>query len=204
MAITSIKTGSSFTNLIKYNDFLAGNPSYVPPSYESIATVTVGTATSTITFSSIPSTYASLQLRGLALDTNTSAAYTSLDVGIRFNSDTGANYARHFLLGTGAAVDVGGTASTTTGSLIAASLRNVAAANMWAVSITDIHDYASTTKNKTVRCIAGANVNTADSVYVALSSSLWNSTAAINTITLTRGQTNFAVGTTFALYGIRG
>ena len=45
MAITSIKTGSSFTNLIKYNDFLAGNTAYnpIPPnSYESIATVTVG------------------------------------------------------------------------------------------------------------------------------------------------------------------
>jgi hypothetical protein len=31
MAITSIKTGSSFTNLIKYNDFLAGNAAYPGP-----------------------------------------------------------------------------------------------------------------------------------------------------------------------------
>jgi hypothetical protein len=30
MAITSIKTGSSFTNLIKYNDFLGPNSAYIP------------------------------------------------------------------------------------------------------------------------------------------------------------------------------
>ena len=173
-------------------------------AYESIATVTVGTATTTITFSSIPSTYASLQLRGLALDTNTSVTYTSLDVGIRFNSDTGANYAHHYLRGDGAAVAASGTASATTGYLRAASLRNASAANMWAVSITDIHDYASTTKTKTTRTFSGANINTTDPVYVMLCSNLWNSTSAINSITLDRGQTNFAVGTTFALYGIKG
>ena len=32
MAITSIKTGSSFTNLVKYNDFLGPNPAYIPQS----------------------------------------------------------------------------------------------------------------------------------------------------------------------------
>ena len=30
MAITSIKTGSSFTNLIKHENFLAGNAAYIP------------------------------------------------------------------------------------------------------------------------------------------------------------------------------
>lgn len=173
-------------------------------AYESIATVTVGTATTTITFSSIPSTYQHLQLRGLALDTNTSTVYTSLDVGIQFNSDTGTNYAHHYVRGDGATTNASGSVSQTQGLLRAASLRNASAANIWAVSITDIHDYASTTKNKTVRCFSGANINTTDPVYIMLSSSLWMSTAAISTITLNRGQTNFAVGTTFALYGIKG
>jgi len=63
MAITSIKTGSSFTNLVKYNDFLGPNSAYIPTSYESIASATGTGSSNTITLSSIPSTYKHLQLR---------------------------------------------------------------------------------------------------------------------------------------------
>jgi hypothetical protein len=45
MAITSIKTGSSFTNLIKYNDFLGPNPAFIPKPV-----VTGGTLTSDATY----------------------------------------------------------------------------------------------------------------------------------------------------------
>ena len=65
--------------------------------YESISTVTVGTAQATISFTSIPSTYTHLQLRWMSKN-------TSADYGVRgqFNGDTAANYSLHGLYGTGA------------------------------------------------------------------------------------------------------
>ena len=55
---TSVKNGRT-----EYSSFLAGNPKFVPNSFESIATTTVGSNVSEVTFSSIPSTYTHLQFR---------------------------------------------------------------------------------------------------------------------------------------------
>ena len=52
MAITSIKTGSSFTNLQKYNDFLGPNPAFIPKPV-----VTGGTLASDATYSDRPSLF---------------------------------------------------------------------------------------------------------------------------------------------------
>ena len=93
MAITSIKTGSSFTNLVKYNDFLGANSAYIPSSYESIASATGTGSSKTITFSSIPSTYASLQIR---INGFTSS---SDNWNIRINGDSGTNYTTHYIVG---------------------------------------------------------------------------------------------------------
>ena len=60
MSISSVKTGAIGVSL------LAGNAYYVPPAFQPIATVAVGSGgTSTITFSSIPNTYAHLQILSL-------------------------------------------------------------------------------------------------------------------------------------------
>ena len=77
-------------------------------SYESIATFTLGSST-TVTFSSIPSTYKHLQIRYLARSARTGAATD--DLAIRLNSDSGANYARHRLFGDGASVTASGQTS---------------------------------------------------------------------------------------------
>jgi hypothetical protein len=70
--------------------------------------------------------------------------------------------------------------------------------------IIDIHDYASTTKNKTVRSFFGHDRNGAGSVY--LYSGLWMNTGAITSLSL--GQANFSgtfdTGTVASLYGIKG
>ena len=62
-----------------------------------LATVSLTTAASTITFSSIPSDYTHLQIRGIARSASTGGS-----MRIDFNSDAnGANYARHLLMGDG-------------------------------------------------------------------------------------------------------
>jgi hypothetical protein len=67
----------------------------------------------------------------------------------------------------------------------------------------DILDYTSTNKNKVGRHIGGVDYNGSGGVY--LGSSLYSTTSAISSISLTsnNGQ-NFLQYSSFALYGIKG
>jgi hypothetical protein len=191
MAITSIKTGSSFTNLVKYNDFLAGNTAFSPSSYESIASATGTGSSATITFSSIPGTYKHLQIRTLAISAASDASVTMTCNGV-----TSASYAQHQLFGNGSSVFVGGSASQTG---IAQLIRSTA--TYPSVGIIDIIDYASTTKNKTIRSFMGEDAN--GSGRTGVFSGLFIDTTAITSLTFVASQ-NFATSTVFALYGIKG
>ena len=178
----------------------------VPTSYESIATVNPTGGASTISFSSIPSTYTHLQIRGIMHDNygTDKAPNTGFDMGVQFNADsTGANYARHHLYGNGSSAVAAGAAN----SLITLPGTNqISTADYMSVMIIDIHDYASTTKYKTLRAFNGADANGTGTTnrVVALNSGLWMNTAAINEITLVAYGTGFVAPTQFALYGIKG
>jgi hypothetical protein len=168
----------------------------VTSSYESIASITPS-GVSTITFSSIPSTYVSLQVRAIA---KRDSASTSGSSNLQLNSDTGSNYTRHFLRGSGSAATAGGSTSQTSIECFEHTGNDASVANMMGVLICDIQDYASTTKYKTVRTISGNDQNGAGNIY--LTSGLWLSTSAVTSITFF-SSTNY-LNTTFALYGIKG
>jgi hypothetical protein len=169
----------------------------VTNSYESIQTTTVGSGGSaSISFSSIPSTYKHLQIRGIG---RTSAGGESLR--LRFNSDTGANYANHELYGTGSAASA--YAESNVNSNFADSFApSSASANVFGVGVIDILDYANTNKYKTIRALSGYDNN--GSGYAVLNSGLWRNTAAIDTILLFFGSGNLTQYSSFALYGIKG
>lgn len=171
-------------------------------SYESIATATGTGSSGTITFSSIPATYKSLQLRINAQD-NTVNTYAS-QMRISFNNDATANYASHRLLGNGTAASAVGNASATYMTMINGA-GGGGKTNCYASSIIDIHDYASTSNNKTIRNFNGFNANqgTADD-QIGLGSGLWINTAAVNRIDLVISGASYTTGSTFALYGIKG
>jgi len=199
MAITSIKTGSSFTNLTKYDSFLAGNTAFSPSSYESIASATGTGSSGTITFNSIPSGYSSLQVRFTAKSTDTSGG-----VGyVFFYSNNSTRYYWHSLYGTGStAVTANG--SSGQGYMYGGLAYGAAGiANIYGVGIVDILDYASTTKNKTYRMFYGQDTNNVYSGNVSTGSYL-ESTNAITSLTFTADLGNFTTGSTFALYGIKG
>ena len=165
--------------------------------YESIQTVTVGSGgASSISFTSIPSTYSHLQIRGIARSTNSGDTENTFST---FNGDTASNYAAHYITGNGSTVSAGAIAPWTQ-TLVA----NLPAANIssgiFGVMIYDVLDYANTNKFKTLRSLYGNDRNGAGSVW--LSSGLWRSTSAISTITFTTGA-NFAQYSSFALYGIK-
>jgi hypothetical protein len=169
----------------------------VPPTpaavlaYESIATVTVGSGgSSSISFTSIPSTFKHLQLR-------ITEGYSSalFNPKINFNSDTGSNYSWHYVLGDGSAAAASGGSSQSF-----MYLNSNTAPSTMTVHIVDILDYQNTNKYKTIRVLDGYDAN--GSGYIDLWSGNWRNTAAVNTIAITNGT--FAQYSHFALYGIKG
>lgn len=163
-------------------------------SYESISTVTVGSGgASSITFSSIPSTYKHLQIRGISYNT---AGQNNL--GINFNGDGGANYTYHALRGDGSSA----VAAAGTGVNYGYLQYDNNTGGTFASRIVDILDYTSTNKNKTVRTLGGWDANGSGIVF--LQSNLWTNTAAISSISLSYNAGNFAEYSSFALYGIKG
>lgn len=171
----------------------------VTNSYESIATVTVGSPQANATFSSIPATFKHLQIRWVARNTNTGAADDT--ISLQFNTDTGANYALHFLYGDGSSAGAVGLANRSE-ILFTYTTTASASASIFGAGVTDILDYANTNKYKTLRNLGGNDRNGAGTL--ALSSGLWQSSSAINSIKIYPSSGNWAQYTQFALYGIKG
>lgn len=167
-------------------------------AYYPLSSITVPSAgTSSITFSSIPSTYTHLQIRIMG---RSDRATTTDVVKLNFNSDSGANYTEHDLYGDGSSVNAGGYTGLTSANAYRIAGGN-AGNNIQGAIIIDILDYANTNKYKTLRSLGGVDLNGSGQVW--LNSSLWLNTSAISNIVLT------SVGTlqqysSFALYGIKG
>ena len=166
--------------------------------FESIATTILTSNTTSVTFSSIPQTYAHLQLRMLLRSTGGS---TFTFGKIYFNGDTtNANYAGHRLSGNGTSAIAGGN-STDGGFGDFAGLN--APANVFGVSIVDIFDYTNTNKYTTSRYLNGVETNTYGDVRI--SSQLWENTAAITSLSISQWDNDPLVQYShFALYGIKG
>ena len=205
MAITSLKSG------ISTRSGMAGNTFIYPGSYESIATVDVGAGgTASITFSSIPATYTHLQIRMICKDSNggsyTQAISAAAPMYLRFNSDSGANYSAHQILGNGTAASAMGPTSITAfyvGGTFSNS--NAGANNMFAAAIIDILDYANTSKYKTGRVLSGFEQNAASGANasgISFGSGLWMSTAAVTSISLGAPANTFVQYSQAVLYGI--
>lgn len=160
-------------------------------SYESIATVTVGAGgASDVTFSSIPSTYTHLQIRGISRQSSTN------NLRLEFNADSSAIYCTHLLDGNGTTV----TSYPYTGQTSNFLANSASAANTFAGVVVDILDYANTNKNKTLRTLTGWDAN--GSGNIGFYSGLWPNTSAVTTIRLWAVAT-FQQYSTFALYGIK-
>ena len=172
--------------------------------YESIQTVTVGSGgSSSINFTSIPSTYKHLQIRGLARAINGGGSNTwGLDA--IFNSDSGSAYtSSHGLYGTGATAAATASATSQTKGTITNYPMSSATTNAFGIFVADILDYTNTNKYKTLRGLGGYDGNDTNGIVI-LRSFAWMNTSAITSITLTGGSgADFAQYSTFALYGVK-
>lgn len=173
----------------------ASSGELVATSYDSIATSNAAAGGSAyLDFTTIPGTYAHLQIRGLWLN---SVSGTSLQ--IQFNSDSGAgNYKNHYIYGnrSTASAGVGGSSN---GIQIGYKLSDTT--TYPDVIIADIFDYANTNKYTTVRSIDGSDQSSSGTVQ--MQSGLWINTNAITSIRIVAGSGNISQYSTFALYGIK-
>jgi len=166
----------------------------MPVTYDNIATTTLGTASANITFSSIPATYTDLRL--VLVSTASSGGSRAY---LRFNSDTGTNYSFTNISGDGGFPTSARATSQAFINLDAATYgQTTATPNFYSV---DIFSYAGST-NKTVLSTSNQDQNTTNGSVVP-QVSLWRSTSAINTVTLSLSSGNYAIGTTATLYGIK-
>lgn len=155
-----------------------------------IATTTLSSTASTITFSSIPSTYTDLRL------TITSIPSGLIQYGLRFNNDSSALYSLTELTGNGSA---------------ASSDRDVNDSNLWfdyftpaagtypAFMTADIFSYAGSTY-KTTLMTWNNDRNGAGLVNYTVG--LYRSTSAINRLDIILSSGTMGAGTTATLYGI--
>lgn len=172
--------------------------------YESISTTTVGSGgSSTITFSSIPSTYKHLQIRyNVRSNRNVNDGDYML---MRFNGiDSAASYyGQHYLRGNGSAV-LAAADGTYTASFIERQPSLNTLSNVFGAGVIDILDYTNTNKNKVWRSFAGYDANGDTNASIRLASGMLLSAPSITSITFTSGtSSNFVEYSSFALYGIK-
>jgi len=175
-----------------------------PSSFESIATVTT-TGSNPLTFSSIPQTYKSLQIRYTARSSR-SGYYSDDNFGLQVNGYSGNDqYMWHQIIGYGSSVGTGrGYSGSNTDRI---SLQEIPALrlsdnNIYSTGIVDVVDYSSSTKYKTIKQISGGDSNSATEGSITVGSGfVVVNTNAITSISFV-GTTSI-IGT-FALYGIKG
>jgi len=157
-------------------------------TYEKIATTTLGTATGTVTFSSISSAYTDLVVVFVGSMNAASTAF------LRYNNDSGSNYSQTDAIGNGTSA-ISQRRSNGTGF----RLYDVdVSSNNINTLIFNINNYSNTTTYKTT-LLRGSD--TGGTSEVGMGVSLWRNTSAINRLDFTFGGT-WSVGCTFTIYGI--
>ena len=168
------------------------------PTFTQIGSaVTVGAGgAANITFSAIPNTYTDLIIK-YSLRSNVSGVNES--GGIRFNSDSGANYTYKRLYGTGSAVGSDSPGSNFSwGGYVAG---DTSTASTFGNGEMYIPNYAGST-NKS-NSADGVGENNATSAFMSLHANLWSNTSAITSIVLLPiNGTSWNQYSTAYLYGV--
>lgn len=166
----------------------------VSNTYEPIATTTLTSASSSVTFGSIPQTYTDLILVNYFATTTINE-----DAYVQFNSDTASNYSRTHVRGNGSSAN-SGRASSQTYCLIDLDSSG-STLNTGLQTVTHFMNYSNATTFKTL--ISRSGTLGGSYTGTTLLSGLWRSTAAITSILVGCTTNTFVSGSTFTLYGIK-
>jgi len=154
----------------------------------------LGVDSASITFASIPQTFAHLVIVTYARD---SGAGTTTPDGLQaqFNADTAANYDWYESTISGAGAF--GQASLRAGWVVPGG----AVANLFAASYTLIPYYTQTTNHKATVAIASAKLSNSI-IYSTHLGGVWRSTNAVTQILLQSSSGNLKAGSRATLYGL--
>jgi hypothetical protein len=164
------------------------------PTYDLIESTALGSSASSITFSSIPSTYRDLVLviDVIGTDSSVNTLYA------RFNSDSGSNYNSVSLYGTSGDI-AGSNAGSNQTEMNISDRSNAGFSNTRrALYIVNFLDYSVTNKHK--QMLQRANSTSAGETVAQ--THRWASTSAISSMVLTPYVGSFGSGSVFSLYGI--
>jgi hypothetical protein len=159
-----------------------------------IESKTLGTASASIEFTSIPQDGTDLVV---LVSSRSDGAFTSSELDISFNGST-SNFTARYLYGSGS----GSGASATDTTLVGVSTGANATSNTFGNARIYIPNYAGST-NKSISTDS-VGENNATSAFQAIAATLWSQTAAITSLTLRldSGARNFVAGSTASLYKI--
>jgi hypothetical protein len=164
----------------------------MPQTYEPIATTTLSTTTSTITFDSIPQTYTDLKVI-----VNNLSVGTGGYMGLRFNNNSTSNaYISNVLRANISAAS----ATSDEGTILLLAYDGLSSDTIPAVHEIHVQSYTNN-KHKSLLAAISADRNNAGFVYRTVG--LWRNTAAITRIDLIAQNWNFTSGTTATVYGIK-
>ena len=163
----------------------------------------LGSAASSVSFSSIPATYQHLYLVGSVRSTHDNNVTGS---AITINDDSGSNYTLSVIFTTGSGMNASEETGRSNFPYAMDGVGGSAVANAFATTELFLLNYASTSMY--MGMIGGASVTTAEAyvdetVYAQnVVHGHWESTAAVNKITIASGSSNWAQYTAFTLYGL--
>jgi hypothetical protein len=159
-------------------------------TYEAIATQTLGSVATSVTFSSIPQTYTDLVI----VCTPTRVTTGAEELVFKFNSVSDF-YSSTILTGDGSTA----TSFRSSNQTYALVNYNSNVSQTQTTQIYHLMNYANTTTFKTL-IGRGSTASSGTEAAVVL----WRQTSAVTSITalLKNGTNNFAIGSTFSLYGI--
>jgi len=163
-------------------------------TYVALATNTLSSAASSVTFSSISAAYTDL-----VLVCSNIVPSASMDITAYVNSDTASNYSTTNLTGDGSST-VSGRVSNQTKMYVSDFNVSVGGTNPTMFTV-QCMNYSNTTTYKTFLS-RGTIQGPSSTGEVNANVSLWRSTAAVTSITLQTNTGTMATGSTFTLYGI--
>jgi hypothetical protein len=164
----------------------------MPVTYDNIATTTLGSTASSITFSSIASSWTDLRVIFVVQNS------TSQTLNFRFNNDSASNYSYTQLGGDGSSPY--SARSTSQAQIQIGYGSGMPTSPNWGLYTFDVFSYTASTY-KTV--LATMSVDKNGSGETNRNVGLWSSTSAITRIDLIANGGNFQIGTTATLYGIK-
>lgn len=169
------------------------------PGFDSIATINVASSTAgSLTFSNIPQTYRSLQVRVIC---RAAGAPAIISVFMQINGITTTTYTTRSVTGNGSTAS---TAQNTSASNLFMGNAAPASNNLYGAAVIEIPDY-SVARARSFKSVSGCDTNTAGAGTITLLSGYQTSAVAITSLSFFLGNSaNWDTGSSLALYGIKG